>query len=415
MGTKTLGSAARDLEDNGATDTQGLRRPLIAGALALMIAMGIGRFAYTPILPAMRAELGLSTRALSLLASANYLGYLVGALLITLLRARWTPATMLRVSLVAIVAVTGLMAATSAVPAWILLRFLAGLASAGAFVFGSTAILGLLAMRRRTDLTGWFYAGVGIGIALSGVVVLAIDNTVGNGAWRVEWLAVTALAALLLIPCWRWLPGQSAPPPMAQQPIEAGGTIPLAIALLGVAYFLEGAGYSVTGTFLVAIVSALPGLADLGAGAWILVGLAAAPSTVLWARAARRGGAVPALVLAFTAQAIGVALPALTDRSWAAAGSAILFGGTFMGITALTIAYAREQVSPARVARVIGALTAAFGLGQVIGPLIAASLAGTRADFGEALMVASGAIVTAALLIVASGLASRRFRLISSP
>ena len=179
-----------------------------AGLLALAVAMGIGRFAFTPILPAMRDAFALPPAVLGALASTNYLGYLLGALAgATPVLGRWSD-TILRGCLLAVVVTTALMAATSAVPVWLALRFLAGLASAGVFVYGSAVILGWLARRGRLDLTGWFYSGVGVGIAGSGLVVLGSQRLAPHDApsWRVEWTGAALLAAALTALCWSRLP-----------------------------------------------------------------------------------------------------------------------------------------------------------------------------------------------------------------
>ncbi len=385
---------------------------LVAGLLALAVAMGIGRFAFTPILPAMRDAFGLSPAVLGGLASANYLGYLLGALAAaTPLLGRWS-GTILRGSLLAVVAATTLMAATSSLPVWLALRFLAGLASAGVFIYGSAVILAWLARRDRLDLTGWFYSGVGVGIAGSGLVVLASQRLAPDDApsWRVEWIGVALLAAALTALCWFWLPreptatsGVGTPEPPA-----APGSIPFPMVLLGVAYFLDGAGYIVAGTFLVAIVATVPGLADLGAGAWVLAGVAGAPSAVLWTRVGGRLGPVSALALAYVLQAVGLALPAISASALSAALSAALFGGTFIGITSLTMAETRRRVPPHLAARAIAALTAVFGLGQVLGPLLAAWLAGGEGDFRRALGAASVAVLAGAVLTMAAGSAPSR-------
>lgn len=381
-----------------------------AGLLALAAAMGVGRFAFTPILPAMRDAFALAPADLAALASANYLGYLLGAIAAAAVPPRaqgWLP----RISLLAVVIVTALMAATSAQPAWLALRFLAGLASAGVFVVASAAVLDWLTRHERLDLLGWLFSGVGVGIAASGLVILAVQQVTRGqmDGWRVEWLAVALLAVVLMAPAWRWLPRPLAPEahtlPRGSAAMPRGALLP--IALMGVAYFLDGAGYIVAGTFLVAIVAAIPGLAELGAGAWLLVGLAGAPSAILWARAGRRLGLIAALGLAYLLQAVSLALPALSTSPLAAALSAILFGATFIGITALTLAEARRHLPPHLVPRAIGLLTAVFGLGQVLGPLLAARLAGPGGDFRPALLVASGAVVIAALLVFAAGVVSR--------
>ena len=109
------------------------------------------------------------------------------------------------------------------------------------------------------------------------------------------------------------------------------------------------------------------------------------------------------LVVAYIVQAIGVVLPVLSGTVWATALSAILFGGTFMCIVALTITYAREVVPSQQAARAIGMLTAAFGVGQVIGPLMATGLASGPKDFGPSLVAASSALFVSGLLMLAVG------------
>lgn len=383
-----------------------------AGLLALAVAMGIGRFAFTPILPAMRDAFGLSPAVLGALAAANYLGYLLGALVLaTPLLGRWSD-PILRGSLLAVAATTALMAATSAAPLWFVLRFLAGLASAGVFVCGSAAILGWLARRHRLDLAGWFYSGVGCGIAGSGLIVLASQRLAPGAAdsWRVEWIGVALLAALLTALCWVWLPRVPATTVETVNPASPATPrrFPLPMILLGAAYFLDGAGYIVAGTFLVAIVATVPGLATLGAGAWMLAGVAGVPSAVLWTRAGERIGPLAALALAYGLQAVGLALPTVSDSPPAAALSAVLFGGTFIGITSLTMTETRRRVPGHVVARAIALLTAVFGLGQVLGPLLAARLAGEEGDFKRALGVASIAVLAGGVLTTVAGLLPER-------
>ena len=185
-----------------------LRKSLASGILALVVAMGIGRFVYTPILPAMQATFGLSNGMSGALASSNYLGYLVGAILAAVPSAR-RQTILLRASLIVVVLTTCLMAFTTEFWVWMAVRFVAGVASAGVFVFASGAILGVLASMNKQKLSGWLYSGVGSGIAISGVLVLALNKVPPMGyvaGWRADWIGVALLATVLLIPCWAWLP-----------------------------------------------------------------------------------------------------------------------------------------------------------------------------------------------------------------
>jgi MFS family permease len=208
------------------------------------------------------------------------------------------------------------------------------------------------------------------------------------------------LATVAIYPCWRWLPraaGETAPAATSPPGTTRDSAERITHVLLFTAYFLEGIGYIVTGTFLVAIVDGTPGLRGIGADVWIVVGLAVIPSVALWAKLAGRGGYARALAGAYALQAIGIALP-IAGGTVAAFTSAVLFGGTFAGITALTLALAGHLV-PSRSARLIGLLTAVFGVGQMIGPVLAGLIVSHAQDFTPALAAASALVLTGSVLM----------------
>ena len=381
---------------------------MLAGMLTMAVVMGIGRFAFTPILPSMRDAFGLSATDLGTMASANYLGYLLGAL------AAATPALLrwrrqvVRGGLFLVIAATVAMALTTFLPVWLVLRFIAGLASALVFVFASAAVIGWFVGQRRPALVGFFFSGVGLGIALSGAVILMVQRIAGKEAWRVEWLGVALLAMLLATPSLRWLPQETLTAATQPRPAGAPRAVTLPMLLLAVSYFLGGVGYIVAGTFIVVIVSAVPGLEELGAGSWILVGLASLPSTPIWTRLAGRIGRMTALGCAYLLMALGLLLPALIPQPATAVASTLLFGTTFIAFGALTVAEAQALAPPRQAARTIALLTVIFGLGQVAGPLLAASLAGPDGNFRISLLVAGIVVLVAAFIALASALGPRR-------
>ncbi|HVA90945.1 MAG TPA: YbfB/YjiJ family MFS transporter, partial [Chloroflexota bacterium] len=249
----------------------------------------------------------------------------------------------------------------------------------------------------RTSLVGWLYSGVGVGIALSAVVVRVAGGALG---WRGEWLVLALLAAVLAVPAWRRLaPADAgAAPPVPVRPSHSAG---LFMTLLTLAYLLEGTGYIVTGTFLVTMVDRMRGLSGFGPSVWLVVGLAAVPSTVLWTALASRVGSTPALMLAYLMQACGIALP-LLGGAVATVASALLFGGTFMGISALTLALG-GRIAPRGLAGSTVLLTVAFGLGQIIGPVFAGLVASrthgfSLADASASVIVLVGGSLLAAML-----------------
>ncbi len=177
--------------------TEGAAAAALAGLCALALGMGIGRFAYTPVLPAMQADFGLSVESAGLIASANFAGYLAGALLAIRVAQRARRRAYV-VAVLASVATTLLMAAFSGVAPISAVRFLSGVASAFLLVHGSAIVLDRLAEARRLELAGVLYAGVGVGIAASALIVELAVRLGATSAW--QWIALGTAALLLAIP-----------------------------------------------------------------------------------------------------------------------------------------------------------------------------------------------------------------------
>ncbi|MGW2234404.1 YbfB/YjiJ family MFS transporter [Streptomyces sp. NPDC001759] len=352
-------------------------------AAALAAGMGVGRFVYTPILPLMHTGAGLSAASGANLATANYVGYLVGALAGILAPALTRSRAVLRGSLLLLTGTLAAMPLTRDTALWALLRLAAGAASALVFVVAAGSLLHHL-RDHPPHLSGWAFGGVGGGIALSGVLVLALRSF---GDWRTAWWAAAALTALLTAACWNLRPEAA---PAAR--VAGGGSRPRTHRWFGalfVSYTLEGVGYIVAGTFLVAAIGQeAPG--PVGSGAWVLVGLAAVPSSALWARLGRRWSRPGLLVAALVVQAAGIALPALAGGTAAAYGSAVLFGGTFIGVSTLALATGAHLRFP----RSVALLTAGYSVGQILGPLAVAPL--LHHGYRQALLLAAVVVLAAA-------------------
>ncbi|PWC39162.1 YbfB/YjiJ family MFS transporter [Azospirillum sp. TSO35-2] len=387
-------------------------RVLIGGVIALAIAMGVARFAFTPILPAMQAATGLKTDGAGLLASLNYLGYFVGALGSGLVPHGRVRTLVFRLSLLLSAGTTAAMGldfgdAGQAMAPWLVLRFVSGLSSAGIFILGIAMVLDTLTRRGGERFAGWLYTGVGAGIAASGLFVALVGDRL---SWAGDWLALGAICAVLGLLPGLWVTD----PPPRHQPAAAAGTgtaaraggLSAPLLLLTIAYFLEGGGYIVSATFLVSILKTNPGTAAVGEAAWMVAGLGAIGAGVLWAAVARRTNSWWALILAHLTQAAAILLP-MTGSPTISVVSALLFGGTFVGIVSQSFALGR-QLSGGASARVVGALTAAYGLGQIIGPLPAGLVVARTGSFDSALLGAAAAVVLAALLLVAGMLIAGR-------
>lgn len=366
---------------------------------ALAGAMGVGRFVFTPILPLMEAQAHLTSAGASTLATSNYLGYLIGALLGIAVRSLSRTRLSLRMSGVTLIATLLAMPLTHSFTAWVVIRGIAGVASAVIFMVAANMILSELSSS-RPHMVGWSYGGVGAGIALSGILVAAIKSI---GGWQTAWWASAALAAILLAAAWQVGTASDARGAAAVKPVPALRPSPQrSFSVLAASYFLEGAGYIVAGTFLVAAVTAT-GPAWLSSSVWTLVGVAAVPSCAVWTGLSKHVSRPTLLTWALVLQAIGIALPAISGDAAAAFAGSILFGSTFVGVTTLSLATGRHLRVPGAVA----ILTAGYGIGQVLGPLVVEpTLRG--GDYRAALLVSAGLVLLAGVAsAMLCGLAGR--------
>lgn len=399
---------------------------MLAATTAMVIAMGVGRFAYTPILPLMHGQTDLDAQGAAALATANYLGYLVGAVAAIFVTTLATRSSVLRCTTLILVASLALMPVSESVPLWWALRFVAGVMSAIIFVYAVRVAHQELSATRNGP--GWVFGGVGVGIALSGVCVLSLGSA---GSWITAWLMMAVLAAIGTAISW-WLPGGKKPdheailepqatpdsPALADEARAGEATTPVVpdgdpslrdlrrrFVWLCLSYFLEGVGYIVAGTFIVAALSGPELPSWLGSGAWILVGLAIFPSCVFWNWMSKRVARPWLLVTALSIQTVGIALPALSGAPAAALVAAILFGGTFVGIASMSLAEGSALIG----VRAAAILTALYGVGQVLGPIVVTPLLSTGADtYAQALEVAAMVVAVGALCAVPVGRAVRR-------
>lgn len=370
----------------------------LSGLIALAAAIGIGRFAYTPILPPMMAALGLSRSVAGLIASANFLGYLLGALLAAWSTLPGSRRNWLLGSLAASAVTTAAMGIAHTLTPFLLLRFIGGGASAVVLVLASALVLEMLSEARRPRLSALHFAGVGVGVTVSALLVAALQRS--GQPWQQLWFANGALSALATVAVGLLLREPRATRP-ARRP--AGQATERGLPRLVLAYGLFGFGYVITATFIVAIVRGSPAISPLEPVIWVVFGLAAAPSVALWTWIAARLGAPAAFALACGVEAGGVLASVAWPSGIGIFLAAILVGGTFMGLTALGLVRARE-LTAGDPRRALALMTASFGLGQIIGP----SFAGLVSDRLGSFAVPSA--TAAAALLLAAGLALSRRR-----
>ena len=364
----------------------------LAGLLALAVAMGIGRFAFTPILPMMQEDAGVSIAMGGWLASANYVGYLLGALSVIWRRIRAT--TGIRAGLATIGLATLAMGLEHHFALWLFLRAVAGVASAWVLIYVSAWCLERLASLRRPALSSTVFAGVGAGIALAGALCLVLMHAHASSARA--WIVLGVLSVVLSVGIWP-LFGASEDAPskdIERAPRRAIAWDRESIRLV-FCYGAFGFGYIIPATFLPVMAKQVIRDPAVFGWSWPLFGAAAMGSTLATAMlrslvSNRRLWIVSHLVMAF-----GVALPVVWPGIAAIMLAALFVGGTFMVITMVGMQEARD-VAGAQATGLMAALTSAFALGQIVGPIMVSYVVAAGGNLSAALLIASGVLVVSA-------------------
>lgn len=368
-----------------------------AGVISLVLMLGIARFSYTPLLPLMQQQAGLGVAEGGWLAAINYMGYLSGAVIASLISDIVLKDRLYRLGLVLALLTTVGMALTDSLWLWAAMRFVAGLSSAAGILLGSGLVLHWLIRHDHRSELGIHFGGIGLGIAFCAAAVEWMHPAFD---WREQWVLLTVAGALMAIPAWAWLPrpevrtATNNGAPMVDRPPS-----PTFLRLFMAAYFCAGVGYVVSATFIVAIVEQLPGLQGKGSWTFMVLGLAAAPACIFWDLIARRIGDINAMIAAFVLQIVGILLPLISSNLAMTLLGAVLFGGTFIGIVSLVLTMA-GRFYPTRPAKMMGKMTISYGVAQIIAPAVTGLLAEGGGSYDQGLYLAAIMMILGSLLML---------------
>jgi predicted MFS family arabinose efflux permease len=371
---------------------------IVAGlAMGPVVALGLARFAYALLLPAMRADLGWSYANAGAMNTANAVGYLAGALLAAPLTRRFGIKQTFFAGILLTAAGIGASGLSAHFAVLLGLRVLTGVTGALAFVAGGSMTAAVAGAAAQAPLAlGIYFAGGGLGVTLSAITVpLLLERLGWRGGWQVLGglaLAATAIAlpALLRAP----LPAEQSPNATASDwsPRNIG------IELLG--YVLFGAGYIAYATFIIAQLRSNSHFsAQEIAFFWALLGCAAIAGVFVWSPILTRlkGGRGASAVIA--AVTLGAALPLVSSGRPVAYLSALIFGGSFLSTITAVTSFARRAAPPEAWTRAIAALTVAFGIGQCVGPVLSGYLSDGPNGVRAGLEISAAILLAAAVLI----------------
>lgn len=368
---------------------------LLAGILALVVGVGVARFAFTSLLPPMLDDF-LSISFAGVLASINYVGYLSGSIFSIFIKDIYAKVKFFRFGLVLCVLSSAVLAITESNIIWLLSRFLAGFGAAMALVVGSAIVMSKLQHTNKTKAMGIHFSGLGFSILISDLIMRAVFFYSDN--WRNAWLTLAICGAIFAcysayILCFE---KQTNSKPI-QHKFDKSLFSPLVI-ILALAYFTEGVGMVVQATFLPDIINSLDGLSGYGGYVWLAVGLAGVPSCIIWMRLAHRYRSIDIMMLAMALQVIGILIPIFSSNIVLNLISGILYGGTFIGLVALFMNFG-GQLAGKNPVFIMGAITSAYGVGQVVAPLYCVALIEQFKNYNAALYLTAFIVICGIFLL----------------
>lgn len=388
-----------------------------AGTLCVMAALGFGRFALGMQLPAMAATLRLSYSQMGFIATANFLGYLVSALLSARASGRIGPRKFIFFALLSVGFSLAAMSAAGGFQAALLLYMAAGIGSAGANI----PIMGLVSAwfgsRLRGRAAGFIVIGSGFAIMITGLLIPYVNRRAGAEGWRISWLilgGITVLVACVGYALLRNRPQERGLAPLGEgeappgpAPVAEGGETSIyrrgVIYYLGIIYFLFGFTYPIYTMFIVTVLVREWGFAENVAGTfWMWIGFLSLFSGPVFGTLSDRLGRKAGLIVVFSLQAASYLLVAARLPGVFLYLSIGFFGVVAWSIPSIMAAAMGDYVGAGRAAEALGLVTFIFGLGQMSGPAIAGMLAQRAGGFSVSFYMAAAfaglAIVLTAFL-----------------
>ncbi len=367
---------------------------ILTGIAALTIAVGIGRFSYTPILPYMISELNLTTTEAGLIASSNYLGYLLGSLIPIFPQFPKNIRSIFIYSIFISIISLFAMGLTNTFEVFILIRFIHGVFSAFVLILGTSLIVSHVQKKGKIFLGTAHFSGVGLGMALSAIVVSYLGFL--NFTWDELWFSIGILAIMLSFQIIKFTPIQKAE---VKYNLKSKNKTNLGFSLITISYGLYGFGYVAFGTFISTMSRLTPGLEKTEPYVWFVVGVTGIPSVFFWNWFGSKIGNDIGLFLANLILGLGVLFSVLINNEFGIFISCILFGLSFVPITSMCLLEGQKRFSGSFIVST-AILTFSFSIGQMIGPYLSGLLTDYYGSFFLSMIISGIVLIFGSLLMV---------------
>ncbi|RLA73746.1 MAG: MFS transporter [Epsilonproteobacteria bacterium] len=341
---------------------------ITAGIISLIVGVGLARFAFTSLLPAMLKDF-LTIEFTGILSSLNYVGYMSGTLLAVFITNINTKVKLFRLGLVLSIVTTLILSVTTNHVLWILSRIIAGFGTSMVLIVGASIVMLKLQFDDKKKAMGWYFAGIGGSIVVMEIVVRFLVDYNHQTIWLIATICciVGAIYPYYILSFDETI-RKNAPHHKFDKSIFSPFVI-----ILTMVYMTEGVGFVVQATFLPDIINSVKGLEGFGSNVWLIAGLAGIPSSIVLMTLSKRYGSINIIIFTLLLQVVGILIPTITDNIYLNLLSGILYGGTFVGLVALFMNQAGEIARHNPVV-LMATFTTAYGIGQISAPLYSVAL-----------------------------------------
>ena len=379
-------------------------RLALVGISVVAITGGLGRFAYTPIIPYMQNTLTISSADIGLLASSNYLGYLIGSIVPLIYSFANKQRLTLYLSVFVSIITLGLMGATEEFYIFSLLRLLQGISGAIGLVIATNLIFSQITDTGRIDLRLAHISGFGVGMFLSAIAIWICSMF--ELQWNYQWLVIAILCLVLTIP-------------IISSPLEKGSEasidqgsqsnrLSLGFVGISVGYFFFGFGYIIFGTFIAALAVNTPALENIQHASWIVVGVSAMPAIFVWQAISKFTGNHISLALSCFTCSAGILTLYFFVGVGASLFACLAYGIGVIGIVGLVLMEGKIRHSGS-IKFAVAFLTTTFSIGQSTGPYISGLMIDFFGDYENAMLLSGCSLLMAGLCMINYRLLFSRF------